>query len=226
MSMAYIREQYGVPAREDGRVTYTGSGKPQKGTIIVAGLGRCGSSLVMRMLDAAGVPVVGSYPDYEDAVNMGLPALDAQRDFASRCAGKAVKLLDPHLHAPPIGLDYRCIFLTRHPVEQAKSILKLIGARGDRQARRAMESTVRRDTVRARNAVSHIGDGRYLELPFENVIHDPIDAASRITRYLAGWPVAREDAIPLNVEAMARCVRRRPATCLPYMLELELIPHA
>lgn len=190
-------------------------------TIIVAGLGRCGSSLVMQMLDAAGVPVVGSYPDYEDDVNMSLPALDAQRDFASRCAGKAVKLLDPHLHAPPIGLDYRCIFLTRHPVEQAKSILKLIGARGDRQARRAMESSVRRDTVRARDAVTRIGTGQFYNLPFEHIIHDPLGTAQQLQSYLRPW-----HGPPFDVEAMARRVRRRPATCLPYMLELELIPHA
>ena len=36
MSMDYIARSYGVPAREGGRVTYTGSGKPQRGTIMVA----------------------------------------------------------------------------------------------------------------------------------------------------------------------------------------------
>lgn len=48
MSMAYIREQYGVPAREGGRVTYTGSGSPRDGTIVVAD----GARLRIKLDDA------------------------------------------------------------------------------------------------------------------------------------------------------------------------------
>ena len=191
-----------------------------KPTILVAGLGRCGSSLVMQMLAAAGVPTIGTFPAFEDDLNMRLPALDAQREFVERCAGKAVKLLDPQLHAPPIGLEYRTIFLTRHPVEQAKSMLKLLGTRNDRKARRAMEHVVRRDTGRAREAVIRIGDGRCLYISFENLIHDPDHSA----RSIAVW-VGLDRRQPLDVEVMARCVRRRAASCLPYMLELELLAH-
>lgn len=189
-------------------------------TILVAGLGRCGSSLVMQMLAAAGVPAVGTYPDFEDAVVMRLPELEAQRDFAARCRGRAVKLLVPHLHAPPIGLEYRVIFLSRHPVEQAKSMLKLIGASNNRAARRAMELSVRRDTARARNALALMGDGKALCLTFENIIHDPLCAAMAIDRYLRapGGPA-------LDTRAMEECVRHRPATCLPFMLETELVRH-
>lgn len=191
-----------------------------KPTILVAGLGRCGSSLVMQMLHAAGVPTFGTFPAFEDNLNMRLPQIEAQREFVQACAGKAVKLLDPHLHAPPIGLEYRTIFLTRHPVEQAKSMLKLIGSGTDRKARRAMEHAVRRDTGRAREAVIRIGDGRFYNMPFEHLIHDPLGSAEAIAKWV--W---KYGDLPLDVEAMARCVRRRPASCLPYMLELELLAH-
>ncbi|CAM8631623.1 hypothetical protein [Sphingobium cupriresistens] len=188
--------------------------------ILVAGLGRCGSSLVMQMLSAAGLPTVGTFPAFEDGLTLRLPSLEAQREFFARCPGHAFKLLDPQDHAPPVGLDYRCIFLTRHPVEQAKSMLKLAGMGNDRKARRATEASVRRDTVRAREAVRRIGTGAVLSLPFENIIHDPIGAAEAIASYL------RPDRDPpLDVQAMARCVRRRPASCLPFMLEMELIAH-
>jgi hypothetical protein len=189
-------------------------------TILVAGLGRCGSSLVMQMLAAAGVPTVGVYPAFEDAMTLRLPALDAQREFYAAAKGRAVKLLDPHLHAPPIGLEYRTIFLSRHPAEQAKSMLKLLGTRNDRAARRAMEHSVRQDTGRARQAVARIGDGRFLNLSFENIIHDPLGAAIAIAAH-----IRRSPAEWISVDAMVRCVRRRPPTCLPYMLELELIHH-
>ncbi|WP_343546807.1 hypothetical protein [Sphingobium yanoikuyae] len=191
-----------------------------KPVILVAGLGRCGSSLVMQMLSAADVQTIGTYPAFEDRVTAELPAIDAQREFFARCPGHAVKLLDPHLHQPPIGLSYRTIFLTRHPAEQAKSMLKLIGERSDRRARRAMEHSVRRDTGRAREAVIRIGDGRFYNMPFEHLIHDPLGAAEAIAK----WVWNGRDEL-LDIEKMARCVRRRPATCLPYMLEMELLPH-
>ena len=186
--------------------------------IIVAGLGRCGTSLVMQMLAAACVPTIGVYPAFEDDINMRLPDLDAQREFYARCPGHAVKLIDPHLHAPPVGLDYRCIFLTRNTTQQARSILKMAGAPNDRKSRRAMETNVRRDTPRARAAIERIGSGRFLQLGFEEIIHDPAMAASRI----ALWA-----GIPLCVgthDAMTACVRRRTAACLPYLMELEMIP--
>lgn len=191
--------------------------------IVVAGLGRCGTSLVMQMLAAAGVSTIGTYPDFEDSLNMRLPDLDAQREFWERCPGHAVKLIDPHLRQPPIGLDYRCIFLTRHPREQAKSMIKMAAMAAeaplssDRRARRAMEGRIRRDTSRARLAIERMGGGRYLQLSFEEIIHDSLMAASRI----ALWVGVRG----IEAERMARCVRRRTATCLPYMMEMELIAH-
>jgi hypothetical protein len=33
--------------------------------VIVAGFGRCGSSLTMTMLHAAGIPCIGTPPDFE-----------------------------------------------------------------------------------------------------------------------------------------------------------------
>lgn len=183
-------------------------------TILVAGLGRCGSSLVMQMLAAAGVPTVGAFPSFE--INDELELRLNPVAWRSLVSGKAVKVLDAQRVLPPAEhLDRRMILLTRHPGEQAKSALKLIGARRDRQAKRAMEAGMRRDTRTVSAAMGRIG--RFLNLPFENIIHDPRGAAEAIARELQPYPR------PLDVDAMARCVRRRPATCLPYLLELELL---
>ncbi|OHV85793.1 hypothetical protein [Ensifer sp. LCM 4579] len=40
MSMAYVRQYYGVPAKRGGRVEYTGGGQPRLGTITSATNGR------------------------------------------------------------------------------------------------------------------------------------------------------------------------------------------
>lgn len=36
MTLAYIRDHYGVPAKRNGRVHYTGDGDPRVGTIVGA----------------------------------------------------------------------------------------------------------------------------------------------------------------------------------------------
>lgn len=185
-------------------------------TIIVAGLGRCGSSLVMRMLAAGGVPTVGTYPDFEDDVILRLPGPAAQREFADKGTGRVVKLLDPHLRLLPSG-KYRCIFLRRDPTEQAKSMLKLIGQPADRRARRAMESTVVRDTAHAARTCRAL-DPEGEELTFEQLIANPRSSAVRLARIAGEAGHAR-----LDLDAMEACVIERPTACLPYFLEMELI---
>ena len=45
MSMAKIREQYGVPARRGVRVEYTGGSKPEMGTVVRAS----GAHLIVKL---------------------------------------------------------------------------------------------------------------------------------------------------------------------------------
>ena len=45
MSMSYIRETYGVPAKRGGRVEYLGTTPPRMGTIVSA----CDASLRIRL---------------------------------------------------------------------------------------------------------------------------------------------------------------------------------
>ena len=45
MTIAYVRKAYGVPAKRKGRVSYTGEGRVELGTIT----GACGSHLRVRL---------------------------------------------------------------------------------------------------------------------------------------------------------------------------------
>ena len=84
---------------------------------VVAGFGRCGSSLVMQMLAAGGMRTpYSSFPSYE--IPHGIKVLMGE------LYGGAVKILDPHVHQPPKGHVYRFIWLDRDPVQQAKSMAK------------------------------------------------------------------------------------------------------
>ncbi len=187
--------------------------------IIVAGLGRCGTSLVMQMLAAGGVPMVGGHPDFEDM------AVDHQRhsdpvSWAARCAGRAVKVLDPQ-HVPlPQGPRYLAIWLTRDPEQQARSQIKLLGGVPTRQMRRAFSQSIRRDEPRGQRAMYASGADT-LSLFFEGLLRDPIAAAERIIAHVGSHRFAAGAAVH-----MASVVIPRGPSCLPGMLANWLIAGA
>ena len=62
--------------------------------ILVVGFGRCGSSLCMQMLNAAGVDCLGEAPHYEDPRTV---IKRLSQNWLYLQDGKAVKVLDFHL---------------------------------------------------------------------------------------------------------------------------------
>jgi hypothetical protein len=188
--------------------------------ILVAGQGRCGTSLVMQMLSAAGVPCVGSYPDFEDAVvEHLLPAVP--HSWTTACAGKAVKLLDPQRAHPPPGPRYKTIWLTRDVDQQARSQLKLVGQAPSRANRRAFVKSLRAGDNAAhcalRDAGCHAGSN-LAHLRFEQILADPITTAAALISYLGlHAPYAGK------IQAMAGCVVPRSSDCLEGFLESALI---
>lgn len=189
---------------------------------IVAGFGRCGSSLVMQMLAAGGMPTpYAEFPSYE---------INFARDkvLIQALQGGAIKVLDPHVNRPPMGPDYRWIWLDRDPTEQAKSMAKFWKAVmaeapsglptmpefGPDQIAKLSES-FKRDRPRANGVMlKYTQCSGILKLRFEDILRDPYLAAIRLSQFCGGG---------LNVRAMVAAVRPRGPECLPYMLELEQI---
>jgi hypothetical protein len=188
--------------------------------IIVAGMGRCGTSLMMQMLYAAGVPCEGPWPAFEtDAVLPGIfdaAAFDERQDHA-------IKMIDP-MHLGPGALPHHVvIWMDRAHTEQAKSQIKFLrSAGGDveatRPARRAMEATLRHDRPLNRAALGIPGRTPAMAVPFEILLEDPAWVAQGVASFLAphGWT-------GLDVEAMALVVRPRSPACYPGFLETSLL---
>lgn len=188
-------------------------------TLIVAGLGRCGTSLVMRMLDAAGVPTIGEYPDWEDGHAQRLLE-DRPDEWAKLVQGKAVKVLDAHRWRMPDLREYDLLWLSRDPREQAKSMVKLLSTafsmiQPDRKTVRAMASSIDRDTSAALKSIRACGRERHgLSFRFEAIIESPLTTAHAIC---SGFGI---DHI-MAAEMAAQVVKRSPQ-CLPYMMEASL----
>src|SRR5690348_17944000 len=97
--------------------------------LIVAGLGRCGSSLMMQMLQRGGMKCAGEFPAFE------MPETNhcsISREWLSQFSGGAVKILDPHLctieNTPAVVL-----WLSRDHWHQAKSQIKFFMMRSEEQ---------------------------------------------------------------------------------------------
>lgn len=187
--------------------------------VLVAGFGRCGTSMVMRMLDSGGFPVhpKNGYPDYEDDIWFsGGVDLDWWRDKE----GSAVKALEPCRIAWPNSsdLDFKVIWLKRNPLEQARSQIKLLEvAVGHRipNRRGAIKAFARENTLLGpvRDWMKEIGAGTPLDISFEDVLANPLGAARRFSEFIGS----------IDVEAAAdQVVTARTAKCFPGFLENQM----
>lgn len=180
----------------------------------VTGAARCGTTLVMRMLDAGGVP---AYADnrvsFETDKILRLPTDSA---WLRECRGKAVKLLEPLYLAPLPSIDWRFILLSRDPEEQAKSHLKFLrmvsGLDVSDTEIPKLAASLRKDYPKMHKML--IRSGPVLTLRFEDVLSKPHSTALTIEGFLDRR---------LDISAMAACVVPRGPACLDYLLETSLV---
>lgn len=182
-------------------------------TILVCGLGRCGSSLMMQMLSAGGLQCAGRYPMFEH-MPAGAPITIAMLE---ELAGGAAKLLNPHMITFEPGCEDKAVVLwmDRNAQQQALSQAKIC---------RMLYSAYPAD-VRA--FAKHLGKERQAALGnlsrftqqaiwFDGLINDPVRSAVAVANWLSGFGFC------LDVEKMVQAVRPRSAKCLDGFLEDEL----
>lgn len=184
--------------------------------LFVVGLGRCGTTMVMQMLDAAGVPCAGTQPAFED---IPVAPSGVDHEWLAEQAGRAVKWIDPTV-TKVRHRNGAAIFMSGDPVEQAKSQLKILGARNDRTTRRAMSKFIQRDTRYARTIVSNLFGAHFvLPLHFEKVLRDPAYGAFQMANFCYGLGLSFGSA-----NYAAQVVHDRDAKCAPDMrTELDMI---
>lgn len=181
--------------------------------LLVCGLGRCGSSLVMQMLKAGGLRVPGVHPYHE------IIGEDKERyKLTWRDEFDAVKWLNPARQGkgPMPDRLYRCLWLTRDHFEQAKSWIKLsTEARGkgpDNHLEAILKTMVnlRKQEQGGKDLVQTVSCEPVPVLRFETILQSPQKAAHG----LHVWADR-----PLDVSAMESAVKARQPQCAPTMLE-------
>lgn len=180
----------------------------QKPTVFVCGHGRCGSSLMMQMLQAGGFPVFGDYPAFEpDEVGFSRDP----ETLLPLISGRAAKILDPQMTTWPDILNVKVIWLDRDRNNQALSQVKFmrwIGAQGiPDNAWKTLARSYGADTAAALRAFKDRGI-RPLRVGFEMLITSAPMVTDHVQEYLG---------VPLDLAAMHAVVRDRDTHCQPDM---------
>lgn len=188
--------------------------------VAVAGLSRCGTTLMMHMLHEGGMEVYcDNKVSYETDNIMKLPG---DSTWMSDCEGKAVKLLDPHKNVPSKDHKYVVIWMRRDYKQQAKSQAKLahlldgLPKIGRKDIRR-VESKLHKETVQCMSMFSKQYKAEIHITEFEDVLHNPIDSAVRIADIL------KIHKIELSPMDMAVQVIDRDTDCYDGLMETEFL---
>lgn len=111
---------------------------PNEEIVIVSGLPRSGTSMLMKMLDAGGIPPLTDHIRTADEDNPKgyyeferVKQLETDKDWLPQAQGKAVKIISfllPHL---PAEYTYRVLFLRREVTEVLASQRQMLLRRGE-----------------------------------------------------------------------------------------------
>jgi hypothetical protein len=174
--------------------------------VVVSGLPRSGTSMVMQMLAAGGLPVLADDHRSIDADNPRgyfeyepVKHLHEKAEWLMEARGKAVKIVAPLLRYLPPSVACRIILIERDLNEVTASQEAMLARRGEvgqkaatRRARLRQEYA--RQVQQIKTRFSQRARCHCLVLEHGAVLRSPVTAAEELNRFLGGQ---------LAVEAMA-----------------------
>lgn len=174
---------------------------------IVSGLPRSGTSMMMRMIDAGGIPALTDnirvanednprgYFEFE-------PVKQTKKDasWLSGTEGRVVKMVYRLLYDLPADRRYRVVFMQRTLAEVVASqnvMLARQGKAGDQLPEDKLVALFRAELDQADRWLRAQPNFKLLYVSYNNVIHDPAPAVHAVNEFLGG---------DLDTAAMLRAV--------------------
>jgi hypothetical protein len=189
--------------------------------IIVSGLPRSGTSLLMQMLAAGGVEVVTDHVRTADTDNPRgyyeferVKKIKQDASWLPEARGKAVKMVSQLLYDLPASEKYRIIFLERDLDEVLVSQEKMLERLGRTAApREAMKQSFLAHLERLHDWLRRRPNVEVLRVAYHDLLERPVEEAQRVSGFLGG---------AADVERMAGAVdpslyrnRKGPQGCGP-----------
>jgi hypothetical protein len=173
---------------------------------IVSGLPRSGTSLMMKMLEAGGLPVLVDNVREADVDNPRgyyefepVKALKSDASWVGPARGKAVKMVYLLLLDLPAGHEYRVLFMRRKLDEilaSQKAMLDRLGKASPLDDAR-MAALFRDGLARFDAWVEGRPNFKVLDVSYNAMVTDPAPLAREVDRFLGGG---------LDLDAMTRVV--------------------
>ena len=177
------------------RLTRRSRGEP---IIVVSGLPRSGTSMMMNMLAAGGLEILSDGERVADIDNPKgyfelerIKNLEKETDksYLRAARGKAVKVISFLIKDLPDENDYRVLFMRRDLDEvlasQQKMIDRLESADSDAEAA-AMKEAFRNDIARVRVLCRTRPNFELCEIRYKDAVADPAAASRAVNEFLGG----------------------------------------
>ncbi|MBM3145994.1 MAG: sulfotransferase [Chloroflexi bacterium] len=164
--------------------------------IIVSGLPRSGTSMVMKMLEAGGIPPLTDhirtadddnpegYYEFERAKKLK----EGDVTWLPEAQGKAVKVIGALLVELPPDYEYRVLFMRRRMDEVLASQDKMLERRGEdkKVADDAMAVLFQKHIKQVEAWMEEQSNLRYMVVDYNAMLEDPRPQIRQINRFLGG----------------------------------------
>jgi hypothetical protein len=174
---------------------------------IVSGLPRSGTSLMMQMLDAGGLPVLSDGERKADTDNPKgylewerIKQLPKDPSLIAEAEGKVVKVISQLILSLPSGHDYRVILMQRPLPEVLKSQDEMLRRRGNADSNAdasAIEEAFQRHLIEVNKWLAGKANVQVSRAHYHRVLREPTAVAGEIAAFLG---------LSLDIDAMVRQV--------------------
>jgi DNA-binding transcriptional MerR regulator len=174
---------------------------------VVSGLPRSGTSMMMKMLEAGGLPVLTDHERQADADNPKgyyefeqVKEIETDKTWLPQAQGKVVKMISALLRHLPSDHRYKVIFMRRHMEEILASQRQMLVRRGEdteRVSDERMSGMFRHHLEQVEAWLEEQPNIDVLYVHYSAVLADPGPQAERVNEFFDG---------ALDAQAMARVV--------------------
>jgi hypothetical protein len=174
---------------------------------IVSGLPRSGTSLMMQMLDAGGLPILSDGERKADTDNPKgylewerIKQLPKDPTLIAEAEGKVVKVISQLILSLPAGHEYCIVFMQRPLPEVLKSQDEMLRRRGNPDSNTdtsAIEEAFQRHLIEVNRWLAGRPNMRMSRVHYHRVLREPKAVAEEVAAFLQ---------VPLDIEAMVRQV--------------------
>ena len=165
--------------------------------VVVSGLPRSGTSMMMKMLEAGGVPIMTDtirtadvdnpkgYYEYERVKEL---EKETDKSYIREGRGKALKVISFLLKELPDDNFYRIVFMRRDLVEVISSQNKMLDRRGEQSITddEMMAEAYRNHLAAVRILARKRANFEILEVRYDAAVKQPKDAARAVNAFLGG----------------------------------------